>query len=577
MATTKAKTGNIVDFDAAKLTGSLGNLDGSQLTNIRTIIKQSGNPSTSTNPTGGVGTMYVNTSNGATFCCTDSTTNANIWMNVGEGSGNIIQPTNPNDNFPDMQENTSVSHTFTGSSDDDTVVSHVISDISSDKLTVNDALVADGQPHVFNAGDVDADLNVTFIVKTIDNDGVYSTGRTITVTIHNDEIPVAPADNGSFPDLNKNDTYNHLFTGGTDDNGVTHYLVENISDAAVTVTNAEVAAGNAHSFVTTNVGAVTPFTFTLKAKDTIGQYSTPVTYTSQVNNVVYTVATGGVVSAGTVVPGAPDYKYHVFNSTGNFTVSQVGTDNTVEYLVIAGGGAGGYHSGASAGGGGAGGYLTGSGLAIASQNYVVTVGSGGPGPTALYAAGNDGGNSVFSSITAIGGGGGGARNGAGRTGGSGGAGTYTQHNSSSGQGQGTPGQGHDSGYTTGISGSGGGGGAGAVGAIGNFGDYEGGAGGNGLASSITGSSVTRAGGGGGGANGYSADFGGAGGSGGGGAGNNRTGSNNSSSWPATPGSTNTGSGGGGGGCAPHLLSGGVGGSGGAGGSGVVIIRYKFQN
>jgi hypothetical protein len=89
MATTKAKTGNILTFDAAKLTGSLGNLNGASLTNIRSTVKQSGSPSTSTNPAGGVGTTWVDTTNGNIWCCTDDTENANIWYNIGEGSGNI--------------------------------------------------------------------------------------------------------------------------------------------------------------------------------------------------------------------------------------------------------------------------------------------------------------------------------------------------------------------------------------------------------------------------------------------------------------------------------------------------------
>jgi hypothetical protein len=83
-----------------------------------------------------------------------------------------------------------------------------------------------------------------------------------------------------------------------------------------------------------------------------------------------------------------------------------------------------------------------------------------------------------------------------------------------------------------------------------------GPGGNGLASSITGASVTRGGGGGGGQN--STSGAGVGGTGGGGAG----GVNASAA--GTAGTVNTGGGGGGAGWS--------GGSGGAGGSGVVILR-----
>ena len=62
---------------------------------------------------------------------------------------------------------------------------------------------------------------------------------------------------------------------------------------------------------------------------------------------VFTTATGGTISR------SGSYKIHAFNSSTNFVVSQVGTApyNTVEYLIVAGGGAGGI------GGGGAGGKL----------------------------------------------------------------------------------------------------------------------------------------------------------------------------------------------------------------------------
>jgi hypothetical protein len=70
----------------------------------------------------------------------------------------------------------------------------------------------------------------------------------------------------------------------------------------------------------------------------------------------------------------------------------------VEYLVVAGGGAGNY-----TGGGGAGGLLSGfSGVSIGSS-ITVTVGAGGTG-TLGTSQGTAGSNSVFSSITAIGGG-----------------------------------------------------------------------------------------------------------------------------------------------------------------------------
>ena len=276
---------------------------------------------------------------------------------------------------------------------------------------------------------------------------------------------------------------------------------------------------------------------------------------------------GGVMSAtGGTITTDGDYKVHSFTADGTFTPTSVpATNSYVEYLVIAGGGSG----GRSLGGGGAGGYRTGM-LSITTQAYSITVGDGGAPSTGQ---GDDGDNSVFSTITSIGGGGGGkaySNNGDGRDGGSGGGGASTDGSSSDG-GSGTAGQGYAGGNATNSSGTrwngGGGGGAGA-GASNASTAGTATAGGAGLTSSITGSSVTRAGGGGGGAYYYSTTgTSGAGGSGGGGTGG-KNGVN------PTAGTANTGSGGGGNGLtnAGHTQ----GSTSGAGGSGIVIIRYKFQ-
>ena len=236
----------------------------------------------------------------------------------------------------------------------------------------------------------------------------------------------------------------------------------------------------------------------------------------------------------------------------------------VEYLVIAGGGGGGRSQGG--GGGGAGGYRSsvsgessGGGASAEmvlsagpSINYTVTVGAGGASRTA-------GSNSVFNTITSIGGGRGGGYHGRDvpTVGGSGGGGSGYGIESTAGVNgaAGTTGQGYAGGngtppltspYT-----SGGGGGAGGAGQNGVIS----GNGGSGIASSITGASVGRGGGGGGsgasGGAGTATDGGGAGGSGTGG---------------ATAGTANTGGGGGG-----RYFGGN--GAGAAGGSGVVILRY----
>ena len=251
-------------------------------------------------------------------------------------------------------------------------------------------------------------------------------------------------------------------------------------------------------------------------------------------------------SGGTVTTSG-NYRIHSFTSSGTFVNTLASL--SVEYLVIAGGGAGGVgDAGANAygGGGGAGGYRTNvtgqtsgasssaeAALSLSTGNKTVTVGAGGAGTSGDNNLGTNGGDSVFDSITSIGGGRGGANSSDGSSGGSGGGGKE-----SDGAGQsGTAGQGTAGG--TGSEGGNRGGGGGGAGSAGSTTT-----GGNGLSNNITGSAVTRAGGGGSNSSG---------GSGGGGAGGNPTG---------TAGTANTGSGGG----AGTQNSG-------DGGSGIVIVRY----
>ena len=292
----------------------------------------------------------------------------------------------------------------------------------------------------------------------------------------------------------------------------------------------------------------------------------------------YIAASGGTETT------SGDYKIHTFTSSGTFTVSSVGNSkgggDGVSYAVVAGGAGAGGSVGA---GGGAGGFREGknsgdpytasplnapAGLTLSAQAYPVTIGSGGAGSSSN---GVSGASSVFSTITSAGGGGGAigvpSCASAGVAGGSGGGGTGGNNGSSSGSGGAgntppvSPPQGNTGGTGgTWSYGSAGGGGAGAVGSNGGGGPGAptfSGAGGAGITSSINGSPVARSGGGGGGSNGTTA---GAGGSGGGGAGAN--------SGSGTAATANTGGGGGG----SAFIT-----SGASGGSGVVIIRYKYQN
>ena len=115
--------------------------------------------------------------------------------------------------------------------------------------------------------------------------------------------------------------------------------------------------------------------------------------------------------------GGTKYTYngktiHVFTSTDATGLVITGGNLTnVEYVMVGGGGAGGYNY---AGGGGAGGYLTGTFALIPGPGgpYPVTIGAGGNGVSSAGRGGN-GTNTVFNGTTTYGGGGGGFFNGGG--------------------------------------------------------------------------------------------------------------------------------------------------------------------
>lgn len=292
---------------------------------------------------------------------------------------------------------------------------------------------------------------------------------------------------------------------------------------------------------------------------------------------LYVTATGGTITT------SGDFKIHTFTGPGTFCVScggnSVGNDK-VDYLVLAGGGGGGPDHG---GAGGAGGYreshvVTTSGcytasplasstsLPVTAQAYPITVGSGGTGGSATPDCSARGSSSIFSTITSTGGGGLKSPNVA-MTGGSG-AGAAGQGGPGTGGAGNTPPvsppQGNNGGNSQaqGNYAGAGGGGAGGVGGTGGSPQRTGGTGGAGTTTSITTSPVVRASGGSGGASTPGTSIPATPGGGGrGGAGSTQAGN----------GTDNTGGGGGGGtgNAAPY--------GGGNGGSGLIVIRYKFQN
>jgi hypothetical protein len=106
---------------------------------------------------------------------------------------------------------------------------------------------------------------------------------------------------------------------------------------------------------------------------------------------------------GDVVVTDGNYWYHAFTSSGTFTPTVA---LTADVLVVAGGGGGSPAAGALTGaGGGAGGVAYQASRSAASGiGYTVTIGAGG-GTSTGTVAGNSGSNSVFDTITAVGGGG----------------------------------------------------------------------------------------------------------------------------------------------------------------------------
>ena len=214
------------------------------------------------------------------------------------------------------------------------------------------------------------------------------------------------------------------------------------------------------------------------------------------STITYAVTTGALpigltLSSSGEISGTPTG--YTVNETVNFTITatddegetasrdfslQVILEYEIDYLVVAGGGAGGMTESNYGGAGGAGGLITSYGsisgggsvaqpslTANFNTNYSIIVGSGGNGQDGDD-RGNNGSNSVFSSITALGGGGGGTQLSHGitdgKSGGSGGGGGYGEPNSNGGNGAANQGYSGGDGFS-GPNSSGGGGGAGGVG------------------------------------------------------------------------------------------------------------------
>ena len=321
----------------------------------------------------------------------------------------------------------------------------------------------------------------------------------------------------------------------------------------LTCNAATIVDASSNNFTITNNGtatvssAVTPF------------LSTPGTFKVKKSAGVYMVATGG-----DLITTSGSYKIHTFTTVGtsSFTINSIGSTPSIEYLIVGGGGAGGSNN--NCGGGGAGGLIYNT-ASLSVGTYTITVGQSGSVASGV-SNGNNGGNSTFNGLIALGGGGGGGST-AGSNGGSGGGnggGGFGGTDSGGGAGlQPTSsygGFGNKGGFSAGASSYPGGGGGGAGAAGGNGSGANGGNGGIGKAYAFAGALTYYAGGGGGSLNPGTAGTGGLGG-----------GGNGRSTIGVGIAATGYGSGGGGG------LSAGSGGEGGAGSPGIILIKYRYTD
>ena len=380
----------------------------------------------------------------------------------------------------------------------------------------------------------------------------------------------SPADVGT----SENVVYTITSTDSNDDKLILNMGSSNFTYQSVSVGTAS-KVGNTVECVgfTTNNPAVTiqftaeaTYSVTATAVKIDGTYGTSASSSADsltILNFTAMVGTGGNITT------VGNYKVHTFLSSGTFEVTTVGSlYTTLDYLVVAGGGPSGLNGTSGTAGGGAGGYRSSwnsetsgggaaseTGLTASATTYTVTVGAGGAVRNV------NGADSVFGSITSLGGGAGskGAGNYTGNVGGSGG-GAEAKYPSGINTGSaGTAGQGYKGGDgatngTGGLYNTGGGGGAGAAGTNAQNGGYAA-AGGAGQYSTISGTNTAYAGGGGGWN--YPTTTQSPGGVGGGGIGGH------SNTYYGTAATANTGGGGGSG-------------TNGQGGSGIVIIRYRFQ-
>jgi len=451
-----------VDADSAQWVEVSGSATSSGSSSGSGVTMETTDPLITNNGT--LGELWLNTTSGELYACTDITTDDNIWTNIGDGTGNItsnVPPENPtNTTIANRSHDSSFNHTFTGGTDTDGNVTHYIVDeitgtasgnVVSNPMTVALPEVPVGVPHQFTIPTLTDETTISFRVRSKDNSGSYSSG--VTITFLSFVVIVA---SGGIIDTYTVDGVNyksHTFltsgtfvtTGGIADvltiagggggggpisggggaGGMVVSTNVTLPSGSLTVT----VGGGGTGGYNTNIGSVT--TGTNGSNSSINTISSTGGGTSQ--NYEGTGIDGG--SGG----GSPRDGWNNGTITPGSGVSGQGNDGGVGSAT---GGGDGYGSGGGGGGAGSVGGDAASGVG----------GDGGDGLSNLYRTGVN--------VTYAAGGGGGTYNGTGGTGGSsiGGdgsnGGSNTQTSGSTNTGSGGGGGGYSSYRTGGNGGSG---------------------------------------------------------------------------------------------------------------------------
>ena len=373
----------------------------------------------------------------------------------------------------EINEDTNTTLTVTGSGFASGMTLKLINSSTGADITGHTSLSYSGSSSPLTVTIPSATANITANTQVklhITKQGLTTTSNVITVS----EDPNWTTTSGTFAtiddDLGASQTVGTLSasagTGGgtivyaSDDSSLnTTYFSLNTSSGVITTTSTALTG-------LTGSGNYTE-AFNANAKIQ-GSESTKNTLLSGINIIINKLPVGGDTITEIDV-GGTTYRVHQFTTTGNSSFITYYELTGVEFLMIAGGGEGGAYVAGAQYYRGANGGDTIFKLNGASSNLVHCIGGGGGGTHSSTEVAQDGGS-----------------------GGGGGALTTTRAG-----GDGTANQGFDGGDARNINGpycGGGGGGSGSCGQEGY--STQGGHGGIGLASSITGTSVERAGGGG---------------------------------------------------------------------------------